>query len=145
MAQRNPDDPYRPDAVQDDPRAPSRFDSDLQIDPEMSEGRVSGGRIAAFAVAIALLFAAVFYGMNVSSTDPGAPVVATQNAPNSANQTDGGNVPPTPPGVRDVTPKSNTQPGTTTGAAPAPKDSNMISPPASQPTGREAARGEPGK
>jgi hypothetical protein len=121
MAQRNPDDPYRPNPFPDDPRTPSQLDTELQVDPEMNEGPVTMGRIALFAVAIVLVFGAVFYGMNTSSTNPNSPAVATQTAPPPANQTNAQTA-PVAPGVRDVTPRNaqtNAQPGVTTGAAPA--------------------------
>jgi hypothetical protein len=124
--ERIPDDPYRPgldrgpgrDAL-DRPiigeeyrERPQRFDDELQVDPELSEGHASGGKIALFAACIALVLGAVFYSLNNSSinrasTAPPAQTAQTQPA-----------TPPSPPGMRDVTPKPNTQPGTTTGAAP---------------------------
>ena len=66
-----------------------------------------------FAVAIALVLGAVFYGLNNSSINQAGTSSSTaQNTPQTS--------PPTaPPGMRDVTPRANnTQPGTTTGAAP---------------------------
>jgi len=116
MAQLNPDDPYRRDPLGTDPRTPAQLDADLQADPEIREGAVTGTRVAIFAVAIVLVFGAVFYGMNMSSTSSNGPAVATQSTP-SAPQ----NSPSAAPGVRDVTPRNaqtNTQPGVTTGAAP---------------------------
>jgi hypothetical protein len=91
---------------------PQRFDEDLQIDPELSEGRASGGKIALFAICIALVLGAVFYGLNNSSINQ-----ASTSPPAQTAQTTGPATPSSPPGVRDVTPKPNTQPGTTTGAA----------------------------
>ncbi len=65
-----------------------------------------------FAVAIAVILGAVFYGLNNSSVHQAGTSPTAQNTAQDA--------PPTaPPGMRDVTPRSNTQPGTTTGAAPA--------------------------
>jgi hypothetical protein len=43
-------------------------------------------------------------------------------------------LPAAPPGMRDVTPKANTEPGTTTGAA------TKTTPPSSNPTGTEIDR-----
>ncbi len=99
---------------------PQRFD-ELQIDPELpdselSEGPAGAGKMALLAVCIALVLGAVFYGLNNSSpnqasTAPPAQTAQTQPA-----------TPQAPPGVRDVTPKTdgqpNTRPGVTTGAAP---------------------------
>lgn len=115
MAMNSPDDPYRggpyqagvDDTSPDHPRSPQQFDRDLQADPEMTEGPLSGGRIAAIAAAIILVFAAVFYGMNATSTNPGEPTVATTPTTTPGNA-------PTPPSGQ-----ANTQPGMTTGAAPA--------------------------
>lgn len=126
-----PDDPY----FSGGDRAP--FDSELQIDPELPEGPASGGRIAAFAVAIALVLGAVFYGLNTSSMNPaGTGSTASQTTPSQINQDSALNtVPPVQPGVRDVTPRHNMEPGTT-GAAPA----RPVQPPASAPSGTEIDR-----
>jgi hypothetical protein len=129
--ERIPNDPYRPGLDQgldregierpitgEEYRArPQRSDDGLQIDPELSEGRASGGKIALFAVCIALVLGAVFYGLNNSSVNQASTAPPAQTA-----QTEPA-TPPSPPGMRDVTPKPNlqqpnTQPGTTTGAAP---------------------------
>ena len=143
MAQTNLNDPYQSRMPMDDPRAAPRLDSDLQADPERRAGPMTGGRIAAFAVAIILVFGAVFYGMNSTSTDPGAPAISTtQNSPdNAANQT-AQSSPPTAPGARDITPRNNAEPGTTTGAAPS---RGNAAPPVSAPTGSTAAPSGAGK
>jgi hypothetical protein len=134
--ERIPNDPYRPSVdvrpgegleglgrpIPDRPivgdeylERPQRFDDELQVDPELSEGRASGGKVAMFAVAIALVLGAVFYGLNNSSINQASTAPPAQTA-----QTQPANNPP--PGVRDVTPKPelqrpNTEPGTTTGSA----------------------------
>ena len=111
---RFPNDPYRPSNLADDEylRA-ARRDSDLQADPELGEGPASSGKVALFAVAIALVLGAVFYGLNNTSTSNQA-----SNPPMSQTaQTTPAN-PAAPPGMRDVTPRNNTEPGVTTGAAP---------------------------
>lgn len=130
--ERIPSDPYRPgldqglgDGYRD---RPQRFDDELQADPELAEGRMNGGKIALFAVCIALVLGAVFYGLNNSSinqasTTPPAQTAQTQPATQPS------------PGMRDVTPKANNEPGVTTGAAP-----NRPTPPASSPTGSEVDR-----
>jgi len=107
---RSPDDPYLSNSARDDLRRQARLENELQADPELAEGPVSGGKIAAFAIAIALVLGAVFYGLNNTSTSPGTSSTAqnTSSSPRSA-----------PPGMRDVTPRANTDQGTTTGAAPA--------------------------
>ncbi|MGN6115941.1 MAG: hypothetical protein ACTHN2_10545 [Nitrobacter sp.] len=115
--ERNPNDPYQRDLADNEARRAGRLDNELQPDVELAEGPASGGRIALFAIAIAVVLGAVFYGLNNSSTntaDNSASPPATQStAQNNASK------PPVAPGVRDVTPNNNTQPGVTTGAAPA--------------------------
>jgi hypothetical protein len=124
------DDPYRTNAADDELRSASRLDNELQIDPELAEGPAGGGRIAIFAVAIAVVLGAVFYGLNNSSVITKAGTASTaQNSQTSP--------PPAPAGMRDVTPRANnTEPGTTTGAAPA----NPQNPPSSAPTGQDVDR-----
>jgi hypothetical protein len=121
--ERNPNDPYyedpaandlrRPgyeDAAGNNPRRSTRLDQELQADPELTEGRISGGRIAAAVAAILVLIGALYYGMNMSSTSPTS--TATQTAPATQNNAQNNS-----PAVRDVTPNSNA--ATTTGSAPA--------------------------
>ena len=138
----NPNDPYRPEQASEELRRAAPLDNELQADPELAEGRASGGRIAAFAIAIALVLGVVFYGLNNSSMNPTTTTATTSGTPattanpkagpsdrNLAEQTR----PPVARGVRDVT-RYNTQPGTTTGAAPArpqpsAADTNQKAPP----------------
>jgi hypothetical protein len=125
----NPADaPYRVNR-DDEYRRAARLDNELQADPELAEGPASGGRIAMFAVAVALVLGAVFYGLNNSSTtQPGSSPTAqnTQSSPPAA-----------PAGMRDVTPRGNNMDqGTTTGAAPA----RPQMPPSSAPTGQDINR-----
>jgi len=138
--ERNPNDPYRGNPA-DDPyrvnpadadneyRRAARLDNELQPDPELAEGPASGGRIALFAVAIAVVLGAVFYGLNNSSINQAGTSSTAQNTTQSSP-------PATPGGMRDVTPRSNTAPGTTTGAAPA----KPQTPPSSAPTGQDMNR-----
>jgi hypothetical protein len=110
---RFPDDPYRGNTADDEyPRA-ARLDNELQLDPELAEGPASGGRVAivAVAVAVAVVLGAVFYGLNHSTINQAGTSSTAQNTQASP--------PPTPPGMRDVTPRPNSAPGQTTGAAPA--------------------------
>ncbi|MCK1717988.1 hypothetical protein [Bradyrhizobium sp. 141] len=110
---RFPNDPYRPNLADDEYLRTARRDADLQADPELGEGPASSGKVALFAVAIALVLGAVFYGLNNTSTTNEA-----SNAPASQTaQTQSAN-PAAPSGMRDVTPRTNTGPGVTTGAAP---------------------------
>ena len=120
----NPNDPYNRDHLRDpirsnidDTRSPAQIDDDLQVDPELAEGPASSSRIALFAVGIAVVLGLVFYGLNNSSTNQQN--AATAPAPATAQNTNS-SPPPAPPGMRDVTPRTpNSEPGTTTGAAPA--------------------------
>ena len=131
--ERNPDDPYR--SPKDPYRSPlageeiqrqARLDNELQVDPELAEGPASGGRIAMFAVAIAVVLGAVFYGLNNSTINQAGTSSTAQNTTQTSP-------PAAPPGMRDVTPRANTTPGMTTGAAPA----QPVQPPASAPTGQD--------
>src|SRR4051812_50172543 len=116
--ERNPNDPYRPDMADDELRRTERIDRELQADPELSESPASGGKVAMFAIAIALVLGAVFYGLNNTSMNP-AGTGSTATAP--ATQSTAQNNPAAPPaGVRGGDPRSKTQPRTTTGAPPAP-------------------------
>jgi hypothetical protein len=110
--ERNPDDPYRPNLADNDMNRQARLDNELQPDPELAEGPASGAKVAMFAVAIALVLGAVFYGLNNSSINQAGTSSTAQNTTQSSP-------PAAPPGMRDVTPRANTEPGTTTGAAPA--------------------------
>jgi len=126
-----PNDPDRDPLYRDDMRGPAQMDNDLQPDPELAEGRAGSGRIALFAVGIAVILGAVFYGLNNSNVEQAGTAPPTQTA-----QTQSG-PPPTPQGMRDVTPHANnqpnSQPGVTTGSAP----TNHPTPPKSSPTGSE--------
>ena len=115
--QLNPNDPYRASLSEDEIRRQARLnslDNEIQPDPELAEGSASGSKIAMFAVAIALVMGALFYGLNNTSVNQAGTTPASQTA-----QTQPATPPAAPPGMRDVTPRSNTEPGTTTGAAPA--------------------------
>ncbi len=111
----NPNDPYRASLTDDEIRRQARLnslDNEIQADPELAEGPASGAKIAMFAIAIAVVMGALFYGLNNTSVNEAGTTPSSQTA-----QTQPAN-PAAPPGMRDVTPKSNNQPGTTTGAAP---------------------------
>jgi hypothetical protein len=85
-----------------------------------------------FAIAIAVVLGAVFYGLNNSSVNQAGTTPPTSTAQN----TDRTSPPAAPTGMRDVTPRPNSEPGTTTGAAPA----RPASPPSSAPTGTQIDR-----
>ena len=109
----HPDDPYRASLTDDEIRRQARLnslDNEFQPDPELDDAPTSGAKIAMFAIAIAVVMGALFYGLNNTTvhqagTEPNAQTAQTN--------------PAAPPGMRDVTPKSNSAPGMTTGAAPA--------------------------
>ena len=114
-----PNDPYRASLSDDEIRRQARLnslDNELQPDQELAEGPANGGKIAMFAIAIAVAMGALFYGLNNTSINQAGTSPAGQTA-----QTQ----PAAPTGMRDVTPgangqpgMTNGQPGTTTGAAP---------------------------
>jgi len=140
MAQQpHPDDPYRSNDLyrpsnpsranfrDDDLRSAAQLDNEMQVDPKLAEGPAGSGRIALFAVGIALVLGAVFYGLNNSSMHQAGTSSTAQNAAPATTQPT--TPPAAPPGMRDVTPRANTASGTTTGAAPA------QTPPPQAPTG----------
>jgi hypothetical protein len=125
----NPNDPYRSNLADEPYRRAARLDNELQVDPELAEGPASGGRIAMFAIAIAVVLGAVFYGLNNSSINQAGTSSTAQNTTQSSP-------PAAPPGMRDVTPRANTDQGMTTGAAPA----HPQAPPSSAPAGPDINR-----
>src|SRR3954451_15008965 len=97
-----PNDPFRAGLSDDETRRQARLnslDNEIQPDPELAEGPASGAKIAMFAVAIALVMGALFYGLNNTSVNQ-----AGTSPPNQTAQTQPAN-PAAPPGMRDVTPK----------------------------------------
>ncbi|WP_291686954.1 hypothetical protein [Bradyrhizobium sp.] len=127
---RTPDDPYRAER-DDELRRAARLDNEVQMDPELAEGPANTGKIAMFAIAIALVLGAVFYGLNNSTINQAGtspPASTAQNTPSSP--------PAAPPGMRDLTPRTNTDQGVTTGAAPA----RPQTPPSSAPAGQDINR-----
>ena len=127
-----PNDPSRANLTEDEIRHQARLnslDNELQPDPELAEGPASGTKIAMFAVAIAVVLGALFYGLNNTSVNQAGTTPSAQTA-----QTQPANPATAPPGMRDVTPRPNSQPGMTTGAAPA----NPAAPPANKPTGQDS-------
>src|SRR6187431_49474 len=113
MAYNNPDDPYRANPTEDNIRRQARLEGELQADPELAEGPASGGKVAMFAIAIAVVLGAVFYGLNNSPVNQAGTTPTTSTAQNTERTSP----PAAPTGMRDVTPRSNMEPGTTTGAA----------------------------
>jgi hypothetical protein len=107
--ERIPNDPYRSGLSDDYYGRPQRFDNDMQIDPELQEGPASSSKVALFAVGIAIVLGAVFYGLNNTSVKEAQTPPPAQTAQQS---------PQAPTGMRDVTPGPHNRPGMTTGAAP---------------------------
>jgi len=105
----DPYDPYRSGLSDDNFGRQQRFDNDKQVDPELRGGPASSTKIALFAVGIAIILGAVFYGINNTSVKEAQTKPPAQTAQQSSPQA--------PAGMRDVTPKPNSQPGMTTGAA----------------------------
>ena len=76
--------PY--EATEDEIRHQARLnslDNELQPDPELAEGPASGTKIAMFAVAIAVVLGALFYGLNNTSVNQAGttPSTPTSGAP----------------------------------------------------------------
>ena len=115
------DDPYRSNLSDDDFRRQARLDNELQPDPELAEGPASGAKVAMFAVAIAVVLGAIFYGLNNTTINQAGTSSTAQNTSQ-----------PSPPAA----PRANTGPGMTTGAAPA----RPQTPPSAAPTGQEIDR-----
>jgi uncharacterized protein HemX len=119
--ERNPDDPYRPNPADDEYRRAARLDNELQPDPELAEGPASGAKVAMFAIAIAVVLGAVFYGLNNSTINQAGTSSTAQNASQS---------------TAPAAPRANTDQGMTTGAAPA----RPQTPPSSAPSGPDVNR-----
>jgi hypothetical protein len=126
--ERNPDDPYRSNLTDNDIRRQARLDNELQPDPELAEGPANTGKVAMFAIAVAVVLGAVFYGLNNSSLQ--------QPGTSTAQNTTQSSPPAAPTGMRDVTPRANTDQGMTTGAAPA----RPQTPPSSAPATPDMSR-----
>jgi cell division septation protein DedD len=119
--ERNPDDPYRPNPADDPYRRAARLDNELQPDPELAEGPASSAKVAMYAIAIAVVLGAVFYGLNNSTINQAGTSSTAQNTSQTS-----------PPAA----PRANTDQGTTTGAAPA----RPQAPPSSAPSGPDVNR-----
>jgi len=115
--ERFPDDPYRSNLSDDDFRRQARLDNELQPDPELAEGPASGAKVAMFAVAIAVVLGAIFYGLNNTTINQAGTSSTAQN-------------------TSQPLPRANTGAGMTTGAAP----SRPQAPPSSAPTGQQIDR-----
>ena len=105
-----PDDPYRSRAEDAATRRARELDDRLQVDPELEERRVSSGRFALYALGIVIVLGALFYGLNRSSIENAGTAPPTQTSQSQ----------PATPGAA---PRPNSAPGTTTGAATRPAQS----------------------
>ena len=110
--ERSSQDPHRPGFDPDYRNPLQRLEDDLQMERELTEGRASSSKIGLLAISILLVLGAMFYGLTNSSVNE----ASTKPPPAQTAQTQPGS-PPLPPAARDVTPKANTEPGQTTGAA----------------------------
>jgi type IV secretory pathway VirB10-like protein len=119
----HPNDPHRAGRSEEEMR---RRDNELQADPQLVEGPASGTKVAMYAIAIAVVLGVVFYGLNNNSVDQ----AGTAPPSETAQQTR----PANPAGPSGKT--TNTEPGTTTGAA----TTNRPTPPSPNPTGTEVDR-----
>ena len=119
---RNPNDAYRAGRSEEEMR---RRDNELQADPQLTEGPARGTKVAIYAIAIAVVLGVVFYGLNNNTVDQ----AGTTPHSETAQQTQ----PAKPAGPSG---KTNTEPGTTTGAA----TTNRPTPPSPNPTGTEVDR-----
>lgn len=103
----NPNDPFiTPPPGDDFTRSTDPIHSTDRFD---DAGPVSGTRVALYAVAVLALVGALFYGMSTATNESASNPPASTMAQRPATP---------PPPVRDVTPRNNTEPGMTTGAAP---------------------------
>ena len=118
--QPNPNDPHRAGRSEEEMR---RRDNELQADPQLAEGPASGTKVAMYAIAIAVVLGVVFYGLNNNTVDQAGTTPPSETAQQTAK-------PAGPSG------KTNTEPGTTTGAA----TTKRPTPPSPNPTGTEVDR-----
>jgi hypothetical protein len=114
----DPYDPHRPVGSEYDADREARLEREAQVDPELAEGPASGGKMVLFALAVALILGAVFYGLNNSSVHE-----ASTAPPGQTAQTKQAN--------------PNNPPGMTTGSA-----TNRPRPPQSSATGSEIDRAD---
>ena len=87
--QPNPNDPYRAGLSDEEIRHQARLnslDNELQADPELAEGSASGAKVAMFAVAIALVMGALFYGLNNTTRESGRHHAAQSDGADNAGQ-----------------------------------------------------------
>ena len=87
--QPNPNDPYRAGLSDEEIRHQARLnslDNELQADPELAEGPASGAKVAMFAVAIAVVMGALFYGLNNTTVNQAGTTPPSQTRADAAGQ-----------------------------------------------------------
>ena len=127
--QPNPNDPYRAGLSDEEIRHQARLnslDNELQADPDARRRLPPAApRSPCSPSPSRWCWAPLFYGLNNTTVNQAGTTPPSQTA-----QTTPAN-PAAPPGMRDVTPRANTETGTTTGAAtnrptpPAPSSTDM--------------------
>jgi hypothetical protein len=96
--------PYQSAPLPSDPFCPSRLDICHESDSEKGRIRLTWSLIASTTVAIILLLAAVYYGLNARTSRAKVPTIAMmQNGPDSWSGQTAQNSPPMATGTRDVT------------------------------------------
>jgi hypothetical protein len=108
--ERIPDDPYRRLDPDFEYRS-SRLDRDDPLDRGYDPNPPSSGKVTLFAVGIAIVLGAIFYGLNTTSLKNAPNTQPTQSAQSEPTS------PRAPPGMSPHAP--NSAPGMTTGTAPA--------------------------
>jgi hypothetical protein len=113
----NRDDPYLPSPSPsiEELRRREHIEGEFQPDLELTEGSASKGRVAAYAIAILAVLGALFYGLNAANNSS----QTASNAPSAPTNMARSTTDTTQPPIRNVTPGPNSQPGVTTGSAPA--------------------------
>jgi hypothetical protein len=110
--ERSPNDHYRFSMTDEGiRRQTTRLDDELQVDPELAEGPAGSSRVTMYAIAIAVIVGALFYGMNNTPIDRAGTSSTAQNATPPQNTAQ------TSPAAPKTAP--NVAPGVTTGVAPA--------------------------
>ena len=114
--ERIPNDPYRSGLSADDFGRQVHLDDELRFDPEGREA-ISGAKVTLFAVGIAVVLGALFYGLNNTSVHQAQTPPPAQTAQSQSQQSQPQSPLQAPPGMRDVTPHANinADPGVTTG------------------------------
>lgn len=134
--ERNSNDPNKTIPSNDEllRRRAAQLDNELQADPELAEGPAGGGRIALFAIALALILGAVFYGLNDSSLTSTKGTPTAQTTP--INPAPGNTAQPGSPATGQTTGSATTPQQPATGQPSSPP--TQLSPPPSPPAANRA-------